>query len=106
MNPLVGEIALGVYAVLLAVGGVVGYAKAKSQASLIAGLVSAVMALACVGLILLGQSAGWYLGILLAGLLLGFFGTRFARTRKVMPGGMMTAVSFLVLAILVAQLTA
>src|SRR4051812_44615737 len=41
MNPIVDQVTLGIYAVLLALGGAVGFLKARSKASLISGLVSA-----------------------------------------------------------------
>ena len=48
-NPLIAPITLGIYAVLLGVGGIIGFVKAGSRPSLIAGLISAVLALAAVG---------------------------------------------------------
>jgi uncharacterized membrane protein (UPF0136 family) len=44
---------------------------------------------------------GFGLGAILAALLLTFFGARFARGRKFMPGGLMTLVSLAVLVLLV-----
>ncbi len=97
---LAGQIALGVYAVLLAVGGVIGYTKAGSRPSLIAGLGSAVAAI--LALVLSFQNAKWgmALGCLVALLLAYFFGHRFAaKTRKFMPAGLLALVSVVVLAV-------
>jgi uncharacterized membrane protein (UPF0136 family) len=102
LNPIVGHIALGIYAVLLAVGGVMGFVKARSRPSLIAGLVSAVAALAALGLALRGASFGFPLGLLLSTVLFVFFGYRYAnRNRKFMPAGLMTIVSLVVTVIMV-----
>jgi len=97
---LAGQIALGVYAVLLAVGGVIGYTKAGSRPSLIAGLGSAVAAL--LALVVSRQNPSWGMGLgaLVAILLAVFFGYRFVvKTRKFMPAGLLAVVSVVVLAV-------
>ena len=98
-----GQIALGIYAVLLAVGGAIGYIKAGSRPSLWAGLGSALASL--VALVISLQNARWGMGLaaLIALLLAGFFGYRFlAKTRKFMPAGLLAILSvvMLVLALL------
>ncbi|ODT97763.1 MAG: hypothetical protein ABS79_07010 [Planctomycetes bacterium SCN 63-9] len=94
---------LAVYAALLAVGGIVGFLKARSNASLIAGLVSAIAALVALALSLAGYRWGIALGSLLAIVLFLFFGSRYAlRNRKFMPAGMMAVVSLIVLGIMIA----
>ncbi len=95
----IGQTILGVYALLLAVGGVIGYTKAGSRPSLIAGIVSAIAALGALFLSTTNPRLGLGIGAVLALLLAGFFGSRFAKTRKVMPAGMMAVVSVLVLII-------
>ncbi len=100
-----GRIALGVYAVLLAVGGVIGYTKAGSRPSLIAGLGSAVAAILALVLSFQNPSWGMGLGALVAILLAVFFGYRFAvKTRKFMPAGLLAVVSVIVLAVTILAL--
>src|SRR5271166_2977546 len=102
ISPIVGQIALGVYAVLLAVGGVIGYTKAGSRPSLIAGSASAVAALLALGLSFQNPALGMGLGALIALLLAVFFGYRFAvKTRKFMPAGLLAVVSVIVLAVMI-----
>ncbi len=97
------QVALGAYAVLLAVGGAIGYLKAGSRPSLWAGLGSALVAV--VALLISVRNPQWGMGLaaLLAFLLAGFFGYRFlVKTRKFMPAGLLAvlSVAMLVLAVL------
>jgi uncharacterized membrane protein (UPF0136 family) len=102
LSPLVGHAALAIYALLLAVGGVIGFVKARSRPSLIAGVASAVAALMALGLSLMGIRFGLPLGMTLAIVLFVFFGYRYAlRGRKFMPSGLMAVVSLVVLGVLI-----
>ncbi len=95
-----GQIALGIYALLLAVGGVIGYTKAGSKPSLYAGLASAAAVILALVLTFQNSSLGMSLGALVALLLAGFFGYRFAiQTRKFMPAGLLAVLSLVVLAV-------
>lgn len=95
-----GQIALGAYAVLLAIGGVIGYTKAGSRPSLIAGLGSAVAAILALVLSFQDPNWGMELGALVTILLAVFFGYRFAvKTRRFMPAGLLAVVSLAVLAV-------
>jgi uncharacterized membrane protein (UPF0136 family) len=101
MNLAMGQVVLGLYAFLLAVGGIMGYVKAASKPSLIAGISSAALVVVC---IVIGHEKpvlGMGLGIVLTTLLLLFFGMRFASSRKFMPGGLLTVVTLVVLVFLV-----
>ena len=89
------------YGILVAVGGVMGYVKAGSVASLVSG--------GGAGLILLGASVammrgsyalGWWISLLVALLLLGRFGMAAMNDFKLMPGGMVIVMSLIVLAVL------
>lgn len=98
LSPIVVQSTLGLYAALLAVGGVIGYTKAGSKASLIAGLGSAVGAVVALVLSLQNFSLGMGLACLLAIHLAVLFGYRFAaKTRKFMPAGLLAVLSLVVL---------
>jgi uncharacterized membrane protein (UPF0136 family) len=102
IDPRIGHITLGVYAALLAVGGVLGFVKARSHASLISGLLSAVFAVLALGLMLVkNHNLGVVLGALLAIALFVLFGYRYAlRNRRFMPSGLLAVVSLVVLAVM------
>jgi uncharacterized membrane protein (UPF0136 family) len=77
------------YITLLVAGGLIGYLKAGSKASIIAsGSIAAILAL-----LLLAKVDVPLVELVLA--LLGvYFGIRFSKTRKLMPGGIFTFLSF------------
>jgi uncharacterized membrane protein (UPF0136 family) len=100
-SPIVGHITLAIYAVLLAAGGVIGFVRARSRPSLIAGVGSAVGALVALGLAIMKSPFGFPLGFTLALVLFVFFGYRYAlRAHKFMPSGLMTVVSLIVVGVM------
>lgn len=78
-----------VYALIVAAGGVVGYIKAKSQKSLIAGLLSSTALLVAWFFAMKTPTLGLAIASAMAAVLLLIFITRFVSTRKFMPAGMM-----------------
>ena len=83
-------IILWVYIVLLIAGGLMGYIKAKSKASIIA---SSVFALPLI-LATMDFIPATAADILIAGLAI-MFGAKFIRSGKFMPGGMMGIASLI-----------
>jgi uncharacterized membrane protein (UPF0136 family) len=84
---------LWIYIVLMVIGGVMGFVKAKSKASLIASVsFGAILSLFALD-ILPFQHHRWVLLFLLV-----FFGMRLAKSKKMMPNGMMTILTVLALA--------
>jgi uncharacterized membrane protein (UPF0136 family) len=101
ISPTVGQVTLGIYALLLAVGGVIGYVKAGSRPSLIAGSISALAALLALGLSVGNNRLGVPLGLILSIALFVLFGYRYAvKTRKFMPSGLLAVASLVVLAVM------
>ena len=82
-----------VFGLLTIVGGVIGYVKAGSTASIIAGAISGI-ALIAAALLLSGNPA---LGLIIAGVvsiaLAARFIPAFAKTGKMMPAGLMAVLS-------------
>ncbi|XWK90723.1 MAG: TMEM14 family protein [Phormidium sp.] len=77
------------YALIVGIGGVFGYMKAKSTKSLLAGLISGLILLIAWFLATKTPTVGLGIATLMAAVLLVVFITRFVRTRKFMPAGMM-----------------
>jgi uncharacterized membrane protein (UPF0136 family) len=101
ISPTVGQVTLGIYALLLAIGGVIGYVKAGSRPSLIAGSISALAALLALGLSVGNNRLGVPLGLILSIVLFVLFGYRYAvKTRKFMPSGLLAVASLVVLAVM------
>jgi uncharacterized membrane protein (UPF0136 family) len=78
-----------VFGLVAAGGGVMGFVKAKSRASLVAGLVSGALLFGTSGLFCTHRTiAGAALGGLVSLALVGRFGPAFAKTKKLMPAGL------------------
>jgi uncharacterized membrane protein (UPF0136 family) len=78
------QIVLLIYAILLEAGGMMGFIKAGSKASVIASTIFAVV----IFLFIFGVLPIAYVWTVLVFLIL-FFGMRFAKGKKFMPNGMM-----------------
>lgn len=103
----VGQVALLVYAVLLAVGGVMGFIKAGSKVSMVAGLASAALVCVAFGVAVGGPTPrdGFLVGLGVSCVLVVMFLQRYLKTRKWMPAGMLLVVSA-VMAVLMLVLVA
>ena len=90
---------LWIYIVLLVVGGLIGFFKARSQVSLIMSAVfAAALVLAAVPNFFEVKFRHGLANILMAALLV-VFALRLAKTKKFMPAGMMLIATIVVLAI-------
>jgi len=94
-----------VYGVLVAVGGVMGYVKANSTASLIAGGVSGLALVGSAVAMMKGAyTTGWWISLIVALLLLGRFGSvALSKGFELMPGGLVIILSVIVIAVLFAN---
>ena len=93
-------ILLIVYGTLVELGGIMGFVKAKSKPSLIAGVAcGAVLTISGV-LAWLGSAVGVYIGFVMTLLLCLIFGIRTAKTKAMIPSGMMLMSSIVVALVL------
>ncbi len=92
----IAQVVLAIYGILLIVGGIVGKIKSGSSASLFAGAISGIVALVGFWQSLSDPAAGFLTGGLVGLLLTGIFMSRFVRTRKFMPAGLVLLLSLLV----------
>ncbi|MGB8691029.1 MAG: TMEM14 family protein, partial [Microcoleus sp.] len=81
------------YGILTLIGGIMGYVKAKSQASLISGLVSGSLLIFAGTAQLMGQSWGLILAAVISAALVIVFIVRLVKTRKFMPAGLLILAS-------------
>src|ERR1041385_6462071 len=89
-----GHTVLWVYIVLLFLGGLMGFLKAKSKASIIASsLFAAILILFALDIL----PFRYHLIVLI--FLLLFFGSRLLRSKKLMPNGMMTVLTIVTIAL-------
>ncbi len=100
----ISVIAAIAYGILSIVGGLIGYAQAKSKISLIAGVASGILLMVGGVLVAQGQTAGLILSAVVTIVLIVAFGVRLAKTRKFMPAGLMLVLGIPVLACVAGQL--
>jgi uncharacterized membrane protein (UPF0136 family) len=82
-----------VFGVLTIAGGVVGYVKAGSAASIIAGSIAGVVLLIAAFLLPEYRTVGLATALIISLLLAAQFIPKFLRTGRVMPAGMMSILS-------------
>lgn len=83
-----------VFGALTVLGGLMGFIKKKSRASLIAGGMTGALLIVAGGLMQDGRAqAGLILGLVVSLALAGQFVPKFLRTRSMMPAGMMAVLS-------------
>jgi len=90
-----------IYGFLVGAGGAMGYAKASSMPSLIAGGVSGIALVGSAIAMKGAYSAGWWISLIVALLLLGRFGiVALSKGFDMMPGGLVIILSIIVIAAL------
>jgi uncharacterized membrane protein (UPF0136 family) len=82
-----------VYALLVAIGGVIGYIKAKSNQSLLSGLGSGVALAIAWYVSLQNPTVGLAIATIIALALVIVFALRFRATSKFMPAGLLAGLS-------------
>ncbi len=94
---------VGIYAVLVIVGGIMGYIKAGSMISLAAGTGFGIALMLSAWALFKDKTAGFYASVILAITLFAFFGIRYVQSYKFMPAGMMCILSGLVIMFLASK---
>jgi uncharacterized membrane protein (UPF0136 family) len=82
-----------IFGALTIVGGVIGYVKAGSTPSIIAGSITGILLLIAAFILPEHRVAGLATALIVSLLLAGQFVPKFIRTGKVMPAGMMSILS-------------
>ena len=100
----IGILAAIAYGLLALVGGFLGYQKAKSKISLISGGVSGFLLILGGTLALKGMRIGLMLSAVISALLVVVFAIRLAKTKKIMPAGLMIIAGITSVGMIVYQL--
>jgi uncharacterized membrane protein (UPF0136 family) len=100
----VAHYAIIILSTFVLVGGVIGFKKAGSKASLIAGAISAVLLDACFAIGFVNMQAGFIAALVVTGLLDAFFLKRLMKTMKFMPSGMILLLCLITQGLIVAAL--
>jgi uncharacterized membrane protein (UPF0136 family) len=84
-----------IYALIVLVGGIIGYIKADSTPSLVMGAAFAFMLILSSVMIQKKMIIGFYFSLILTAFLAFFFGYRFFNSFKFMPAGLMVILSLI-----------
>ncbi len=82
-----------IFGVLTIAGGIIGYVKAGSAPSIIAGSITGILLIVAAWLLPEHRAAGLVTALVISLLLAAQFVPKFIRTGKVMPAGMMSILS-------------
>ncbi len=82
-----------IFGVLTIAGGIIGYVKAGSAPSIIAGSITGILLIVAAWLLPEHRAAGLATALVISLLLAAQFVPKFIRTGKVMPAGMMSILS-------------
>ncbi len=93
-----------VYGTLTIVGGLFGYLKSRSKASIVSGSFSGLLLILSAWVYWQGQRWGLLLGAIITSALIAIFAVRFKKTRQFIPAGSMAFLGAVTLAILISQL--
>ncbi len=91
------------YGILAIVGGIIGYTKVGSKISLISGSVSGLLLIISGIIQLIGINWGLIFSIVITTILVITFIIRLAKTRKMMPAGLMILTGITAVAVMVYQ---
>lgn len=91
-----------VFGILTIAGGIVGYVKAGSVISIIAGSISGILLLVAAWLMPDHQAAGLIVALIVSVLLAGQFVPKFFSTHKMIPAGLMSLLSVLGIVVAIA----
>ncbi len=87
------SIVIGCYALLIFIGGIIGYFVANSLISLIVSSMFALSLMICTALVWKGSLTAYHIATTLTFLLFAFFSYRFFLTYKLAPAGIMAVLS-------------
>jgi uncharacterized membrane protein (UPF0136 family) len=91
-----------VFGVLTIAGGVIGYVKARSVVSIVAGAVTGMLLLVAGWMLPMHREIALTLALLTSAVLAGQFIPRVFRTRRLVPAGVMSLLSVIGIAVAVA----
>jgi uncharacterized membrane protein (UPF0136 family) len=91
-----------VFGVITIAGGIMGYVKAGSVISVVAGAITGILLIAAGVILPAHQEPGLILGLFTSAILAGQFILRTLRTRRLIPGGVMSVLSVIGIVVAIA----